>query len=124
MRTLADMTLDCIRRLNRTGLAYMITGSTASNRWGIPRTTHDVDIVVQFSPADVPKIMAAFSTGYFIQEISVKGVFRPPHQFNAIDDDSGFKIDFWLLRANPFEQESFRRRMHEKVLDEPAWVAT
>lgn len=41
------MTLDCIQRVNLSGLAYMITGSTASNRWGIPRTTHDVDIVDQ-----------------------------------------------------------------------------
>lgn len=124
MRTLADMTRDCIRRLNDSGIAYMITGSTAGNRWGVPRSTHDVDVVVQFSPPEVPKVVAAFESEYFIQEISVRSIFRPPHQFNAIDNESGGKIDFWLLAQSPYEQQAFRRRRQEWILGEPAYVAT
>jgi hypothetical protein len=118
------MALDAIRRLNAIELNYMITGSTASNVWGIPRTTHDVDIVVQLAPADVPKVLAAFSKGFFIQEISVRGIFQPPHQFNAIDGDSGFKIDVWLLRTAAFERGAFQRRKRESIFGEIAWVST
>ena len=32
-------------RLNRIGVSYYLTGSMASNYWGIPRTTHDLDFV-------------------------------------------------------------------------------
>jgi hypothetical protein len=124
MSSLQDMALDCIQRLNASGIAYMVSGSTASNRWGIPRTTHDVDIVVQFAPSQVPAMMTAFAGRYFIQEISVRSVFRPPHQFNAIDEASGFKVDFWLLRNGPFEIAAFNRRTREDFLGEPAWVAT
>jgi hypothetical protein len=69
-------------------------------------------------------MVAAFSDGYFIQEMSVRGIFRPPHQFNAIDNDSGFKIDFWLLSREPFEQEAFRRRRRDRILGESAWIST
>jgi hypothetical protein len=35
----SQLLLDCLRRLNRTGVAYYLTGSMASNYWGIPRST-------------------------------------------------------------------------------------
>ena len=47
---------DVIARLEGTGVTYALTGSIASNFWGIPRTTHDVDVVVVLVPADVPRI--------------------------------------------------------------------
>jgi hypothetical protein len=44
-----ELLADCLRRLNRSGVTYYLTGSMASNFWGIPRTTHDLDFVVQLS---------------------------------------------------------------------------
>jgi hypothetical protein len=119
-----ELLVDCLTRLNRTGLAYMLTGSMASNYWGIPRTTHDLDFVVRLSPADVPAIVAAFRPDYFIQEASVRAATAPPFQFNAIDTRSALKIDFWLLRADAFEQEMFARRISTTLFGTPAWIAT
>jgi len=119
-----ELLVDCLTRLNRTGLAYMLTGSMASNYWGIPRTTHDLDFVVSFQPADVPAIVAAFEQDYFIQEASVRAASAPPFQFNAIDTRSALKIDFWLLRADAFEQEMFARRISTTLFGTPAWMAT
>lgn len=31
-----ELLVDCLRRLNRTGVIYYLTGSMASNYWGIP----------------------------------------------------------------------------------------
>ena len=39
-----ELLVDCLRRLNRSGITYYLTGSMASNYWGIPRTTHDLDL--------------------------------------------------------------------------------
>ena len=39
--------VDCLRRLNRAEVTYYLTGSMASNYWGIPRTTHNLDFVIQ-----------------------------------------------------------------------------
>src|SRR5687767_13902784 len=49
---------DCLRRFNGASLDYFITGSMASNYWGIQRSTHDIDVLLQFGVKDVdPKSM-------------------------------------------------------------------
>jgi hypothetical protein len=124
MRTEGEFLADVLRRLNRTGVEYMLTGSMASNYWGTPRTTHDLDFVLVLRPEQVADLVAAFQTGFFIQPDSVLHAFQPPHQFNVIDEQSALKVDFWLLRADDFEQTAFGRRMQVTLFDVPAWIAT
>jgi hypothetical protein len=49
-----------IVRLERLGLPYFVTGSTAGIIYGEPRLTHDVDIVVALSPRHVHAFVEAF----------------------------------------------------------------
>ena len=72
--------VDCLQRLNRTGVTYYLTGSMASNYWGIPRTTHDLDFVVQLLPSAVPQILEQFRGDFYIEEAAVRASFEPPHQ--------------------------------------------
>ncbi len=58
-----ELLVDCLRRLNRTGVIYYLTGSMASNYWGTPRTTHDLDFVVQFPTAAVTRIEMGDAAG-------------------------------------------------------------
>jgi hypothetical protein len=115
---------DCLRRLNRTGVAYYLTGSMCSNYWGIPRSTHDLDFVVQMPMSAVPRILQEFSGDFYIEESAVRAAYQPPHQFNAIDTRSALKVDFWLPKPEPFDKEMLRRRMQVTILGEPAWIAT
>ncbi len=119
-----ELLVDCLQRLNRLGVDYFLTGSMASNYWGIPRTTHDLDFVVQFPPSEVARVVTAFAGDFFIQESSVRSAFRPPYQFNAIDTRSALKVDFWLLRDDPFSRTMFARRIQVTILATPAWLAT
>ena len=102
----------------------MLTGSMVSNYWGIPRTTHDLDFVVQLPAESIPKLLAEFSRDFYLEESAVRAAYRPPHQFNAIDTRSALKVDFWLLKPEPFEQEMFARRVATTLFGEPAWIAT
>jgi len=124
MRDEKELLIDCLQRLNRTGLPYMLSGSMASNYWGMPRSTHDLDFVLVMQPADVPGILDAFSENFFLQPQLVQDAFQPPHQFNAIDELSSLKVDFWLLRDDPFDRNAFARRLKTTILDVPAWVAS
>ena len=45
MRSDKELLIDCLERLNRSGISCMLTGSMAGNYWRIPRTTHDLDFV-------------------------------------------------------------------------------
>lgn len=63
MRNEKELLADCLERLNRSGISYMLTGSMASNYWGIPRTTHDLDFVLVMQPADVATLVRGFRRG-------------------------------------------------------------
>ncbi len=108
-----ELLVDCLRRLNRSGITYYLTGSMASNYWGIPRTTHDLDFVVQLSdPAGAP-ILREFSGDFYIDEKAVRAAQQPPYQFNAIDK-----------RPEPFDREMLRRRVRITLFGEPAWISS
>jgi hypothetical protein len=119
-----ELLVDCLRRLNRTGIDYYLTGSMASNYWGIPRSTHDLDFAVQLSTSLVTLIVREFSDHFYIEEQAVRAAFEQPYQFNAIDTRSALKIDFWLVRPDPFDQEMLRRREPIRLFGESAWIAT
>jgi len=119
-----ELLIDCLRRLNRTGVSYYLTDSMASNYWGIPRTTHDIDFVVSMQLAAIPSIVREFSTDFYIEESAVRAALAPPYQFNAIDTRSALKVDFWLPKPEPFDREMLRRRAQVTVFGEPAWIAT
>jgi hypothetical protein len=124
MRTESEFLVDALTRLNDAAIDYMLTGSMASNYWGIPRTTHDLDFVIVMQPSQAKDLISAFQPGFFVQPESVMTVFRPPYQFNVLDEQSAMKADFWLLRENEFEKAAFARRMHVNLFGVGAWITT
>ena len=119
-----ELLVDCLRRLNRTGVTYYLTGSMASNYWGIPRSTHDLDFVVQLSDSAGTTIFREFSGDFYIDEKAVHAAQRPPYQFNAVDTRSALKVDFWQARPEPFDRETLQRRIQVTLFGEPAWIST
>jgi len=119
-----ELAIDAIRRLNRAQIAYLLTGSMASNYWGIPRTTHDLDFVVQLPVQSIPSLLHEFRDDFYLDEPAVRAALAPPYQFNAIDRRSALKIDFWMLRSDPFEISMFERRLRVSFLGELTWIAT
>jgi hypothetical protein len=81
-----ELLADCLKRLNAAEIPYMLVGSMASNYWGIPRSTHDIDFVVEYESKDGSRLVNAFQDQFFIQDISVRSALRPPYQFNALDN--------------------------------------
>ena len=80
-----ELLADCLRRLNRAGVSYYLTGSMASNYWGIPRTTHDLDFVVQLPMSAVPRIVQEFSGDFFLDEAAVRAAYQRPQNLKLTD---------------------------------------
>lgn len=100
------------RKLTALGIPYMLTGSLASSLQGEPRSTHDIDLVVDLRSDRIDQFMAAFpASDYFLQRESVVEAVRTCQMFNLMDLDSGDKVDFWLLTKEKFDQTRFARRM-------------
>lgn len=64
----SELLVDCLRRLSRSGVVYYLTGSMASNYRGIPRTTHDLDFVVQLSDQAGASLLREFSGDFYIDD--------------------------------------------------------
>lgn len=97
--------------LNSLGINFFVTGSHASAVFGQPRSTHDIDVVVEMKPAAVSQLVAAFPPpSYLLQEQSIREAIRHRSMFNLLSLDDGEKVDFWQLTDEPFDRSAFARR--------------
>ncbi|MCS7470033.1 hypothetical protein NZK35_25595 [Stieleria sp. ICT_E10.1] len=120
--TETELLVDCLHRLETAGIDYMLVGSMAGNYWGVPRSTHDIDFVVEYNETQVDAIVEAFQDEFFIQQISVESGLRPPHQFNAFDNRSALKVDFFRVAGDEYEFARFSRRKRITLFDQAAWM--
>jgi hypothetical protein len=63
----------------------MITGSLASSMQGEPRSTHDIDVVVELPPGAVARLTAAFpGPDFLLQEEAIHDALRNHSMFNLL----------------------------------------
>ncbi len=101
----------------------MLVDSMAGSYCGVPRSTHDIDFVIEHEAEHVSKPVETFEDDFFIQEISVESGLRPPHQFNALDNRSALRVDFFRVAGDAYEFERFRRRRRITLFGQSAWIA-
>jgi hypothetical protein len=106
-----------IQALNQAGIRYMITGSVVSSLQGEPRSTHDIDIVIAIQKSKAGKLVEVFPPPDFhLDEESILDAIDRQSMFNLIVVSEGYKIDFWVLTDDPFDQSRFSRRYGEEFL--------
>jgi len=47
--------------LDQAGISYMLTGSFASAHYGVPRSTQEIDLVIEATPAELRRFVEALS---------------------------------------------------------------
>jgi hypothetical protein len=105
-----------VKTLDAAGIEYMLTGSVVSSLQGEPRSTHDIDLVVDLALSQVAPLLAAFSApDYYLSEASVNEAIRRRSMFNLLSVSDGDKVDFWMLKSEPFDKSRFARRQIEDV---------
>lgn len=98
--------------LEHATIPYMVTGSYASNFYGVPRTTRDIDIVIAATPEKLKDLTQQLrDKNYYAQEEDALDAWRHHSMFNAIDVSMVWKIDFIMRKPGTFSQEAFRRRI-------------
>lgn len=89
----------------------MITGSVASSFHGEPRTTRDVDIVIDASDRALDALLAQLSPAeWYVDANAARSALRDRTQFNVIHVASAWKIDLIVRKERAFSLEEFRRR--------------
>lgn len=95
--SLADLLAEIVAGLDRAGIPHMVAGSIASTHHGEPRTTQDIDLVI-----DPPETsLDAFVAGLDRDRFYVGKVFAAlgrGEQFNVIEVTTGWKVDLMLRK--------------------------
>jgi hypothetical protein len=97
-------------------IEYMLTGSFASSLQGEPRSTHDIDLIVEIEAADADRLVREFPPpDYYLSKSSMIEAIQSQKMFNLLDIRDGGKVDFWILTTDPFDQARFARRQQDEV---------
>ena len=100
--------------LERAGLPYMVTGAAAAILYGQPRTTNDLDVVLELKVADLPRLRATFpESDYYLppdEVIQVELQRTQRGHLNTLHHDSGFKADLYPMGDDALHRWAFPKR--------------
>lgn len=105
-------------------IRYMLTGSLASNLYGIERATRDADFVVEIQPEAVPTLGQRISPDLRIDpQLSFETITGTTRYIISVADNP-FRIELFLLTDDPHNQARFQRRQRARTMNRDVWVPT
>jgi len=97
--------------LQASSVPYMLTGSFASSYYGVLRATHDIDIVISPTAQSLKALVQNLnSSSYYADLHSALDALREHSMFNAIDNETGWKVDLIFCKPSAYAREAFQRR--------------
>lgn len=101
---------DFSSRLETIGIEYMLTGSMALVHYAMPRTTTDIDLVIDISIADSSKFIGEFEHDYYIPLNGIRRAILSKRMFNVLNQKTVIKIDCVIRKDDEFQREVFFKR--------------
>ena len=114
-----------VSELARFEIPHMLAGSFASTYHGDPRTTNDIDLVID----PTREALEGFVRGldperFYVSAEAARVAFERRGQFNVVLLDSGWKADLILRKERPFSRAEFERRQPAEIAGIAVLVAT
>ena len=100
---------------------YMLSGSIAMSFYAVSRNTRDIDIVAYLMEKDIDNLLHVFE-GYYFHRRTIEDEIDRKGMFNIISNETGFKIDFIVLKPDEYSQEAFKRRRLLSLENVPLYV--
>jgi hypothetical protein len=109
--------LSVIDALAAADVPYLLAGSFSSNYYGIPRSTHDADFVIELRGRPIMSLQSylnpAFRIAPQVQFETVTGTRRNVVTAKGV----AFEVELFRLSDDPHDQERFRRRRAVALLE-------
>ena len=103
----------------------MVVGSLASSFHGEPRTTRDLNLVIDPTADPLTRFVESLpQPEFYVDADAAAEALRRRSSFNVIDTDSGWKIDLLVRRDRPFSRQELDRRLPVRILEAETYVAT
>jgi len=107
-----------VEAMHDLGIEYRVGGSVASSRYGVARSTLDVDVVADIRVEHVERLTAALGGAYYVDAESMREAIRRRRSFNVIHIKSMIKVDIFVLKEHAFDQVAFSRPRREPLSDD------
>lgn len=102
----------------------MLTGSVAMNYYAQPRMTRDIDLVIALDPQNAESFASLFEENYYLDRQVIKNAVSRRALFNLVHNESVIKVDFIILKNDPYRQEEFSRRQRITLGDFQTWIVS
>jgi len=117
VKSQTDFLKDIVASLEQAGIAYMVSGSISSTFYGRPRSTQDIDIVIEASSENIQELVTVLlNKNYCADDQAAMDALSNSTLFNVFDATSGYKADFIIRKNRPYSVEEFRRRKSVNLL--------
>ncbi len=112
-------------QLEAARIPYMVAGSVAATRYGLTRSTQDIDIVIDPTMAALEAFVSALDPdAYYADVDTARDALRRRSLFNIVDMETGWKVDLVIRKDRPFSVEELRRRQATTMFGVPVFVVT
>jgi hypothetical protein len=101
------------------GVRYRVGGSVASSALGVPRSTLDVDVACELRHEHVARFVARLADTYYVDADMIDDAIRRRASFNVIHLATMLKVDVFVRKGRPFEEQSFERVARKALDDAP-----
>jgi hypothetical protein len=98
------------RAFESLGLRYLIGGSLASSLHGVPRSSHDADIVAEVPGVRADEIASRLKDEFYVDADAIRDAAQRGVSFNVIHNATAFKVDVFVLTRDPFARMEMERR--------------
>ncbi len=114
-----DILVEISGLLAKHKIPYLLTGSFAVSYYGYPRSTHDIDFILEIpkeSIAVILKMLAKLNKDYDYSVTDIKDAISKSSQFSIFHLESGIKLDFWIAKNDEFEKSKFVRSKTIRIM--------
>lgn len=102
---------------------YLVGGSLASAVSGEPRSTLDVDLVVEMSEPDVEPFIAALGDRFYADADALRRAIREKTSTNLIHYATSTKVDLFVVGGSALDGQQMDRRQRVQVSSDPdGWL--
>jgi hypothetical protein len=125
MSSLQSLLDRIVPALQNAGIPFMVAGSFASAAHGLPRSTNDLDIIIDPTREALDSLLAQLPPDTYYVDVDVaRDALQRRGMFNVIDHATGWKIDFIFRRNRAFSRQEFERRSAMNLLGVEVFMAS
>ena len=110
--------------MNKTKINYMIIGGLAVIKWGRPRLTQDIDIIIQIKDAQIEFFAETLTSERFeVEAAEIRQAFREKSYVSIFFPDDILRIDIKGLYSR-LDHRSFSNRKKTIIFGVETWIET